>query len=551
MTTTPAEKAKEKPKKKGLPAALRVVRLAEEHYYLARAQDGAFVAFPRDPRAARVVTEIGALRGPLMRLMLANEKACSAGTMSSALEALRAKAAEAPEERVFLRAAPVGAALHLDLAQRDESAAFVEVSRYGWEIRDPRTENDADAARPLFRRTTATKPLPVPQPNDGEKDARDEFRVLLGLSESDPRWLIVWGWLVAAMFEDVPRPILWAVGPQGSGKSTRARMILSALEPCDALGRPPGDSERDDSTSARGRFLPSWDNIGSIGPKTSDWLCRLVTGVEIDRRALYTDDDVRTTVLRRSGVATSIVLPYGLQPDALERLVLVHYDRVPQGERKPEAELWDKFRALHPRLLGALLDDVAGVLAHRSSAKEDGPLPRMADYAVLLAALDLHHDRDPMEGYADAYRTAVDASLAEKALDDPLVAALLKHVKNNRGEWTGAASALHAALAPHRPDDPRAPWPHKPESLGRALTTASETLRAVGLSAVQTRSGGVRKWTLTRAADAPEAEAPEPELLPRLGSLRPPQALPALGSPDAGDGPDLANALPPDEALAG
>lgn len=477
--------------------ALDVAEIAQAHYMLARSTDGTVVAYPRDAKAARVAREVRSLRPHLTRLLMAEGRTASRDVMTAALDVLEAIAEDSPEERVYLRAAEVGAAIHLDLAQRDERSTFVEVSRYGWEVRDPFAEDDPTSARPLFRRTAPTKPLPVPERDEPGQDARADFRDLLGLDEEDPRWRLIWGWLVLSVFESVPRPILWAVGPQGSGKSTRARMILSVLEPCEALGRPP-ESERDDSTSARGRYLPSWDNVSNVGAKTSDWLCRLVTGVEIDRRALYTDDNVRTTVLRRSGVATSIVVPYGLRPDALERLILVHFERVSERDRMPESVLWQRFHALHPRLLGAVLDDVAGVLAHRAAAREEAiSLPRMADYAVLLAALDRHAEWSDLDGFASAYADAVSTSLAASAEEDPLVAGLRRHVALNGNRWEGSVTSLLTVLETYKPDDPRSPWPHSPESLGRMLTTASETLRALGLTATKRRGKAGVTWTLT------------------------------------------------------
>ena len=471
-----------------------VVEEAQRLYHLARTTDGLLVAYPRAAGRLRVVTEIRALRAKLILHFQGIGQAVSRQTMDDALLGLSAIATTAPEVRAHLRVGQHGPAVYLDLGATLSDSSFIEVSPFGWELVDAAEREEGDAL-PIFRRTSATKELPAPErPGPGD-DPRAEFAELLGLSPDDDRFRLLWGWLVAALFERSPRPILWALGPQGSGKSTRARMILSVLEPCDALGRPPGDSERDDSTSARGRYLPSWDNIGSIGAKTSDWLCRLVTGVEIDRRTLFTDDDVRTTVLRRSGVATSIVLPYGLGPDALERLVLLEFDRMPDADRRTESELWEAFHRLHPRLLGALLDDVAGTLRALQSVRAQPPprLPRMADYALVLAALDLH--RGP--GHLDAYVSAVTDVLASRAVEDPFTAGLIAVASSAEDKtWKGTAEALYKRLEPFRPDDPRAPWPRSSRSLGHAVTNASETLRAAGLEVVRSKSGATRLLTL-------------------------------------------------------
>ncbi len=517
--------------------AADLVDFALEHYELGRSTDGTAFAIPRDPRVARIARDVRSLRSELTTAVWRERRiAVGRETVATAIETLSGLAADAPVTPIHLRAARVGAAIQLDLG--DSTGRYVEVSRYGWEVRNPLEENDPSASRATFRRTAATRALPAP----AEGGSPDDLRDLLGLDEDDPRWRLAWGWLVATVFESIPRPILWALGPQGSGKSTRARMILNVIDPADALGREPGKNERDDSTAAAGRYLPSWDNIGNVSSATSDWLCRLVTGVEIGRRELYSDDSLRVATLRRSGVATSIVLPIGLGPDALERLVLLELERVAENLRRTESELWAEFDRRHPRILGALLDDVAGVLAHLGEARETATsLPRMADYALVLRALDIHRDLDELEGFEEAYRRSVGSVLADRATSDPLTAALLKVARRGGGEWSGNAETLLRLIEPDRPDDPRAGWPTSPWSLSTALTKGQETLRAAGLSVARKRRRGERIVVLSllprpsEAENVPEVEehAGEAEVLP----LRPPAGLPRriTSAPDLDD----------------
>ncbi|WP_167140219.1 hypothetical protein [Diaminobutyricimonas sp. TR449] len=481
--------------------AAQVVEFALERYDLARSSDGDLIVIPRNPRAPRIAKEVRSIRADLSRAIW-HERRIAVGreTISTALETLAGLAEEATLERVYLRAARKGPSLQVDLG--DRFGRYVEVSRYGWDVIDPLEIDDADdvAARVTFKRSAATAELPMPLPTAESGVTRDDLRRLLGLAEDDPRWREIWGWLVASYFEDVPRPILWALGPQGSGKSTRARMILSVVDPADALGREPGKNERDDTTAAAGRYLPTWDNIGTVSPATSDWLCRLVTGVEIGRRALYTDGDLKVSTIRRSGVATSIVLPFGLGADALERLVLLELDRVDEADRRPEAVLWEEFGRLHAGILGALFDDVAGVLAHLSEVrKEARDLPRMADYAVILRALDRHLGTESPDGYAETYARAVSGVMADRASSDPLTAALLKVARSSGGVWSGSAEILLRRIESDRPDDIRAAWPSNPWSLSSALTRNQETLRAAGLTVTRKRVKGAKVIVLDLA----------------------------------------------------
>jgi hypothetical protein len=365
-----------------------VVTWIEANYRLGRSTDGLLFAVPVYAGSNRVAREVRSIRSDVLRRFREDRKArtgkgvvIGSETMTAALGLVAALAEDAQEhpEPVALRAAQVGNdRVVLDLG--DTSGRVVEASPAGWTVTDP------CEAVPLFRRSSATQPLPEPV----RGGSLETLRELLGLDADDRRWLIVRGWLVASLFAEVPRPILWATGSQGSGKSVRTRMVLSVIEPADSLGKEPGRNERDDSTAARARFLVSYDNITTVSQNTSDWLCRLVTGVTDDRRALYTDDDLRPVSYRRSGVATSITLPPGLGSDALERIALVPLDRVPDSDRRGEAALWSAYRAAHPEILGAVLDDVVRVLRHLEEVKREArPRPRMADYADILRALDL------------------------------------------------------------------------------------------------------------------------------------------------------------------
>jgi hypothetical protein len=473
-------------------SAAQIVEYVESAYDLGRTTDGLLFAASKDPAAARRAIELRSLRSVVTKELYRTQgKVPGSNAVAAAFDTLAAIAEDGPVSSVHLRAAKVGTALHIDLGDREGN--FVEVSPYGWEVRRPGAEKDPEAARPLFRTTRASHELPEPVLGG----SRDEFRELLGLDVGDPRWLLIWGWLVASLVEYIPRPILWALGSQGSGKTTRTRMILDLIDPADRLGSPPGKNERDDSTNAGARFVPTWDNIGHVSAATSDWMCRLVTGATIDRRALYSDDDLRTRTIQRTGIATSIVLPYGLGADALERLVLVEFERLPEDQRRSETSLRRKFEEARPRILGALLTDLAGVMRYLSGlqdAEREGALgfslPRMADYALVLHALDAYVGG--VRKFADAYGDSVRNVLADRALNDPFTAALIKHAKAHKGKWRGPASGLLAAIERDRPNDPKVGWPHGPQGLSAVIETQAETLRAAGLLVDFGKSDGKR-----------------------------------------------------------
>jgi hypothetical protein len=494
-----------------------VVTWIEANYRLGRSTDGLLFAVPTYPGALRIAREVRSIRSDVLRRYREDQRAKTGRgvvigkeTLSAALDLVSALAEHAQEhpEPVAIRAAQVGDdRVVLDLG--DPTGRVVEVTAAGWSVVEP------DESTPLFRRSAATQPLPTPE----RGGSTDTLRELLGLAEDDRRWLLVRGWLAASLFAEVPRPLLWATGSQGSGKSVRTRMVLSLIEPTDSLGKEPGRNERDDSTAARARFLVSYDNITTVSQNTSDWLCRLVTGVTDDRRALYTDDDLRPISYRRSGVATSITLPPGFGSDALERIALVPLDRIPDDQRRGESGLWAAYLAERPKLLGAVLDDVVRVLRHLEDVKREArQRPRMADYADILTALDRSLGLAEDAGHLAAYIGTVDESLADRALDDPFTAAVLTLVEEHRGHWRGTAEQLRHLLdkaAGHDFDRPRW-WPTSPRAVSAQLKRASEALRHAGVLVDSGKSNGARYIELTGTVARPTVPADRDGCVPTV-----------------------------------
>lgn len=494
------EKAEDGDKAKGEPriSAEDVVTFIEEHYHLGRSTDGVLIAVPTYPGAARIARDIKSIRSDVLRRFREDRKAktgrgviIGAEILTNALNAVAAYAEEAEPEQVALRAAQVSdERVVLDLGHAD--GTLVDIRPEGWEIVKP------SKATPLFRRSSATSPLPTPA-RGGNTDA---LRELLGLDAGDRRWMLVRGWLTAALFAEIPRPLLWFTGSQGSGKSTRARMVLSMIEPVEGLGKEPGRNERDDSIAAMARFVVSYDNITTVSKGTSDWVCRLVTGVTDDRRGMYTQDDLRAMTYKRTGVATSITIPPGLGSDALERVALVPLDRIPDSERRGERGMNAAFEAAHAQLLGAILDDVVLALRHlRTVSGEVRDWPRMADFGMVLAALDRGLGLPDDGGHLAAYTGSVNESLADRALDDPLTSAVLTFMERHDGQWKGSPSVLLNLLntVADREGDRPDWWPRNARSLGQQLDRGQESLRRAGVEYSNGKSNGTR-WVRLSAA---------------------------------------------------
>src|SRR5580704_9895879 len=144
----------------------------------------------------------------------AERRTPSASALADALVALEGEAVDIRAEIVALRLVKHSDTIVLDLG--DASGAVVVIAEDGWRI--------VDISPVTFRRTALTGALPVPE-RGGDLI---ELRQFLNVTEES--WVMVLGWLVAALLPDIPHPALMLGGEQGTGKSTAARMLAGLVD---------------------------------------------------------------------------------------------------------------------------------------------------------------------------------------------------------------------------------------------------------------------------------------------------------------------------------
>lgn len=362
----------------------------------------------------------------------------------------------------------------------------VVVTAAGWAVRP------LEGSSALFRRPAVSKPLPVPT----RGGSRELLRSHLGVG--DDAWALMYGWLVAACFTGRECALLWVSGEQGAGKSTRVEALVSVIDPIDKLGADPGRSLPDAGVAAIARYLPTFDNLSKVSGDTSDWLCRLVTGATVEKRALYTDEGLISRSLRRAGVATSVVIPAGLRNDALDRIASIRLERLSDTDRRTETAIRASFAAQHPAILGALLDDVSATMRALADGIHPPRLPRLATFGQVLYALDSVTQLDAF----GAFERSAQSLLVDRAEDDPLLAEIAR--VGSKG-WSGTAAELLLELEP--PQAHGVWWPTSARQLGAELTANTQALLAVGVIVTRRRSDG-RNMIDLRPAHAPIPEPP-------------------------------------------
>lgn len=477
--------------RKGDSTATQLVRLAERHYRFAQADDGRTFAVPLHGSAiARPLDgNRQSLRAELASLFFTTTGTVpNKGALADALAVLDGKAAMAERESLHLRTGHLAGTIVVDLG--DATGRCVVIDPRGWTV--------ADSPPITFRRTELTAPLPVPVLGGDLASLRHL------LNATDDAWPLLVGWLVAVLF-DVPRPLLFLTGEQGTGKTTAARNIAQLVDPSPAPTRAAPRDLDAWVTAAAGSQVVALDNLSTVADWLSDALCRAATGEGMVKRALYTDDGLAVLSFRRAIILTSIDAG-ALRGDLGERLVPVELERIRAEQRRTDADLAADFAQLHPEVLGALFTLTADVLAALDHVHV-ADLPRMADFGRILAALD------HVTGWKalDLYRAAAEQVAADVVQGDALAMAVLELVAaTTEGRWHGTPTELHRALEQHRHD--ASAWPKSPKALSGQLTRLGPALRSQGVTVTRERTDTQRTLTLTDSGtdDAHDAHDAHP-----------------------------------------
>ncbi|EFC86143.1 hypothetical protein [Parafrankia sp. EUN1f] len=477
--------------------ATRLVALSRERYRVVRGSDGR--AYAVDLTGPMIALSLRGKDGLRTRLATAYydryDSTPGGGALSDALTVLEGAAAEAEPESVGLRvAATVDGGVVLDLGTVD--GRCVQVDAHGWTV--------LERSPVLFRRTALTSPLPIPA-RPGDLAA---LRGLVNVSEAGFRLLV--GWLVAAFLPDIPHPILVLTGEQGTAKSTAARITVCLLDPSPAPLRSAPRDVRQWSVTASASWVVALDNVSGVAPWFSDTLCKAVTGDGMVDRALYTDDDVTVISYRRVLAMTSIDAG-DLAGDLAERILPLELTRIDPSRRRTDAEISAAYDAARPAVLAALLDLLCQVLAALPGVRV-AELPRMADFARVLAALDT------VTGWTTLpdYTTAAADLAATVVAADPVADAVRRHLADVR-VWTGTADALYAQLP--APDPRPRTWPKSARGMSGAVRRVAPALRAQGVTVDFAReAGGNRARLIHLAYDS----SPDRPSRPSQPSLEPP-----------------------------
>jgi hypothetical protein len=350
----------------------------------------------------------------------------------------------------------------LDLG--DPRGRAVAIDNGGWSV--------VDRPGVHFRRPEGLLSLPLPA-RDGSIEL---LRPYVNLTEPDFRLMIAW--LTAALRPVGPYPILVLNGEQASGKSTLARILRFLIDPqvCPGLALP--DSAQNLLATAVNGWLLLYENISAIADSISDCLCQLAFGGGFASRTLFTNDE-RSVIYAQRPVILVGIDDFVVRGDLRDRCVFLHLPPIPVRSRRTERKFWPAFCADYPRILGGVLDAIAGGLRELPSVdlKE---LPRMADYAEWGEAVGrgLGWGAETfLSVYNDNRRDAT-----ELLLEDAPVATVMLALARKGVNWSGTTMELYQRLSKIPGTKYGRRWPKTVSMFGNELRRIAPQLRLHGLS---------------------------------------------------------------------
>jgi putative DNA primase/helicase len=259
-------------------------------------------------------------------------------------------------------------------------------------------------------------------------------------------------------------------------------MLRRLVDPNRADVRSECSNPRDLAIAAKNGHVLAFDNLSYISQQMSDALCGLCTGSAFATRKLYTDNEEMIFEAKRPIIITSIVDVAG-RGDLADRCLRVELQPIPASERMTEKDLWAKYDAAQPKLLGALFDVVSVALRNAPSVASRTMLrPRMADaYNWALAAAP----GVPLETEVlmTAWQRTCDWANAATLESSPIVDPLRQLLDDYGGAWSGTSSQLMEKLA-ERADETtiqQKAWPKSAKQLAAAVRCIAPALRATGI----------------------------------------------------------------------
>jgi hypothetical protein len=372
----------------------------------------------------------------------------------------------------------------------DDTWRVVRITSEGWGV--------VQDSPSLFRRYAHQRPQAPPEQGGDPWQLRKFVN-----TANDQQFLLYLVFVVSCFIPDFPHPIPIVYGSHGAAKTMALRLARLLIDPSITLvPRFPKQQETLIQTLSQNWFTP-FDNVDHLSQEASDTICAAITGTGFSKRALYTNDEVFLYAFRRCVGFNGINL-VGTNADLLDRSILFQLERIPEDQRRDEAELLREFSDALPGILGGCFDVLAKTLKIHPSVQLPRK-PRMADFAIWGYAIAEALGVSGKE-FLNAYGTNISAKNEELLDEHPVAVAIMQRVLPG-DSWEGNATELHRDLKDQYKelggDVGAQQFPKNASALSKEINKIRPNLADVGVIVERERSTGKRTTRIRRDREPP------------------------------------------------
>jgi predicted nuclease with TOPRIM domain len=306
-------------------------------------------------------------------------------------------------------------------------------------------------------------------------------------------------WLYSLFVPELHRtrviPLL--VGPQGSGKTSCARLLGMLLlgSRFDVSHLESGmRGEQAFVAAISGSVIVAFDNADAKIDWLPDHLARYATGAEFTLRELYT-----TNQLAKFAASASLVLtakdPQFRRPDVAERLLIL-----PLGRRHtfiPESTLFDRIRETRNSLFSELIDGLQSALPSLLAPHAGLCTSRMADFAAFCFEVMRAQGRgaEAEQWLRTIWSTQASYAVEDDSVTEAIEAWLDRDSNEEREIETGPLFVEVQKIG----QEQNLLLPKTTSAFGKRLRELEPALReALGIDISRARVGNTTRWKFAR-----------------------------------------------------
>ncbi len=363
----------------------------------------------------------------------------------------------------------VGGGIHdglIEYALYNSAQEYVRITPDGWEIT---TDHEFMFLHPDLN-------LPQVSPVETDKSLLQLMKPYANVTKRD--LILLCCWLVQSLSES-PRSALLIMARRGSGKTFLSKILTRVLS-----NTRMGTSimpEKHDSfvTALTNSYVVALDNCGELSKSQSDILCSAITGSTVQKRILYTTNDVGVYKLKNTVIINGIdIIP--AQSDLAERCILLNLKKITEDSRISEHELLQRFEADLPEILGSVFTTLSKAMNTIKTIKVNR-CPRMLDsfeeQLAVAEALGVSSQE-----FEEIYFENIDA--LNKARSEIAIVEAIREYMNgplaSKTKVKGTVAEIYAKIRDNY-SGCKSELPRSPSHFSRKVTAEYHTLQAVGL----------------------------------------------------------------------